>query len=146
MSFNIYSKLKTTLKREEILDELDKLVSGTYSSSGSPVNFEAPVCNECGIDVSASQDELQAIKKSLIDCVVVKVSTATFPDEQLLEVIYSNIFTPNYVGLLELTVDESIKGGVVVYLEGRVFDYSLSNLVGELFKSSTFQQKLSALV
>ena len=146
MSFNIYSKLKTTLRREEILDELDKLASGTYSGSGASVNVEAPVCKECGIDASTSQDELQALRKSLIDCIVVKVTTAAFPDEQLLDVIYSNIFNPSYVGLLELSVDESIKGGVVVYLDGRVFDYSLSNLVGGLFKSSTFQQKLSSLV
>lgn len=137
------SKLKTVSNRESLIYLIDDVLEGNLQDKQGAVERLGAYLTSIGMDtLDTSDNSLQKTKADLLSVVVVKVALPYIPKSEFLDrlhVIVSSAETPT---LLEIRVDEGLKGGLVVYKEGKVVDMSFKTKVEKLFKQDTFRAKV----
>jgi len=137
------SKLKTVSNRESFLYLIDGVLESNLQDRQVAVERLDAYITSIGIDaLDTSDSALQKTKADLLSVVVVKVALPYIPKSGFLGRLYSIVSSAETSTLLEISIDEGLKGGFVVYKEGKVVDMSFKTRVEKLFKQDTFRAKV----
>lgn len=139
----IYSEVlkltKTTDDRDRVVTEIDALIAGMYKTDKS--NFtktlgefvSTDISKQIGsIDTNSLDNVLVELKNKLMQLPTIKVTLAFVPKQnfvnEIAEFIEKNI---NLKGVIELTHNPEILGGIILDIGGKYIDLSLKRKLDE---------------
>lgn len=141
------SKLKTVSEREALLYLIDGVLGGNLQGKQGAMEKLGTYLLGIGMnDLDTSDSSLQKIKADLLSVTVVRVELPYIPKTEFLEKLHAAVSSVDSPTLLEIGIDEGLKGGFVVYKGGKVVDMSFKSKVERLFKQDTFRAKVLQLL
>lgn len=122
---------------------IDDVLEGNIQNKQGAVEKLTSYLTGIGVnDFDISDISLQNIKQALLAVEVAKVVLPYIPKTELLERLHAAVSPSDFPILLEVSVDEGLKGGFVVYKAGKVVDMSFKTKVEKLFKQDSFRMKV----
>lgn len=122
---------------------IDDVLEGNIQNKQGAVEKLTSYLTGLGVsDFDTSDISLHNIKQALLAVEVAKVVLPYIPKTELLERLHAAVNPSDSPILLEVSVDEGLKGGFVVYKAGKVVDMSFKTKVEKLFKQDSFRAKV----
>lgn len=143
ITLTLCSKLKSVTNRESLMYLIDDVLEGNIQNKQGAVEKLTSYLTGLGVsDFDTSDISLHNIKQALLAVEVAKVVLPYIPKTELLERLHAAVNPSDSPILLEVSVDEGLKGGFVVYKAGKVVDMSFKTKVEKLFKQDSFRAKV----
>lgn len=137
MYSSILGQIHTTADRDTLLEGLEALLANLYSKKAESESLEIPPELEREYQAASDKKEfLKALTRELSNLKTLRITTSLRLNRGILENISKWIKTnvdPNLI--LEIEVDPSIIGGMVIEYKGIYKDYSLSRRLDDIFGS-----------
>jgi F0F1-type ATP synthase delta subunit len=141
------SKLRTVSNREFAIHLIDAVLGGNlHSKQGAMEKLSSYLAGIGVTDLDSSDTSLQNIKQSLLSVEVVKITMPYIPKTELIDRLHVAVSPLGVPILLEVNVDEGLRGGFVVYKAGKVIDMSFKTRVERLFKEEAFKEKVQQIL
>lgn len=129
----ILTSIKTLADRDRIIADIDNLMTGIYKIDKT--GYNASLDKFVNVDMgsvlkSVNQDNLPEflteLKKKILELPITKISLAFAPTKEFLGKI-------DLPGVLEVHVDPSILGGIVIDIGGTYHDLSIRSQLSKMY-------------
>lgn len=141
--FNLLAKIQTTRKRSQFLDLLNSSIGKPIHDLSYMPSYFKSIIDSLSINTNEAVTEqfIEQLKKELLQADIAQITVPIVPTEELISDMYSRLY-PQGNGLLDIEVSSTLNSGVIVYMNGNLYNFTLEAQLKDLLEQPSYLKKI----